>query len=427
MIGVLSSAQNHAKQSISYYTRFDFGNGLFWFKGIKEVAPYASKINFTRSTTQTSLQSDLTYQEYGINTPGTGYNYEHSKSGLSLWDERANEVADSNDITGVGWSDVGASRSQVSMLNIVTGASLSGEVIEDSSSGLHTARASNYYNSGDNTVYAVVKPSGRSKVIIAIGGKAFGLPSYDYRRGEFDLESGTVLFTPTSGEAGIKVLGDGWCLCWIKQNLPQSGSAYLDVGLLDEAGSNNYAGDGVSGVYIAHAQIEEGAFPSPPIKTPPTSNTREVSYLKTASSDVGFNPSEGAFNIKFSASFTNSCRLVSFNNETVDERFELTIELPSKNPILIIASSSHSTEVLRFTDFTVDQNEDSALEFSYRSGVDASLKIGAVSQTISMSNSVPSGLISLQLGTVTYVTANYFSFNGEIFEFEYKPESGFIS
>lgn len=113
------------------------------------------------------------------------------------------------------------------------------------------------------TVSICVKAAGRSKVRLGqiTGGYAAGASAI------FDLLAGTVSAVShyggmTGALASIVPLGDGWYRCAIDLVTSVDGTWYLALDTVTGANTVTYLGDGVSGVYVTHAQVEAGSLSS---------------------------------------------------------------------------------------------------------------------------------------------------------------------
>lgn len=101
----------------------------------------------------------------------------------------------------------------------------------------------------------------------------------------FDLSSGTIISTEpenadyTGPKASIKRVRDNWYRCSLtvtKGNINTTNSPQIE--LINSSNSTVYAGDGISGIYIAYAQLETGTS----VTSPVPDNTAFVSRSTTA-------------------------------------------------------------------------------------------------------------------------------------------------
>jgi len=73
---------------------------------------------------------------------------------------------------------------------------------------------------------------------------------------QFDLSAGTASSYGNDPDSwGIAAAGNGWYRCWITLNGGGPGTIYCYVWMLDASGDQTYTGDGVSGFYVAGAQV----------------------------------------------------------------------------------------------------------------------------------------------------------------------------
>jgi hypothetical protein len=113
------------------------------------------------------------------------------------------------------------------------------------------------------TISICVKAAGRSKVRLGLvtAGYAIGTTAV------FDLAAGTASsITNYGGMTGALVtivpLSDGWYRCAIELVTSVDGTWYFALDPVIGTNTVIYQGDGVSGVYVTHAQIEAGSLSS---------------------------------------------------------------------------------------------------------------------------------------------------------------------
>ena len=154
------------------------------------------------------------------------------------------------------------------------------KLVEDTSTSQHIVRYSYLFsNATTYTISSFLKKAERTKAMLAFGGVSLGKPSFDYRRAEFDLDAGTILFTPTDGSAAIEALGNGWYRCSVTISPDAAGTGNHDIYTLNDAGEFAYTGDGSSGIYAWGHQLEEASIVSSYIKTTGAPVTRPADVL----------------------------------------------------------------------------------------------------------------------------------------------------
>jgi hypothetical protein len=144
------------------------------------------------------------------------------------------------------------------------GSMLAAKLVEASATGLHEMSKS--FNSVANritTVSIFVKAGERNKVRLGqvTGGFLLGASAI------FDLVAGTVGAVShyggyTGATARITSTGDGWFRCSITLTTKAVATWYLALDLVAGTNTVEYAGDGVSGAYFTHAQLEVGELTS---------------------------------------------------------------------------------------------------------------------------------------------------------------------
>jgi hypothetical protein len=187
------------------------------------------------------------------------------------------------------------------------GTNLADKLVETAAAGTHLAyyqyTTSNFVNF---VVYFLAKAGERSKIRVELTNNT------DAGAGAvFDLAAGTVgaansgTTDLTGASATIRPIGNGWYWCEVEA-LKVSGDndCYPAIYLLDAAGSPSYTGDGTSGVYLAHAQLEEGVTGHMPVVTTTAAVARAADQLTLPA--FGRNDWSVTFDNGFVTSFSNA-------------------------------------------------------------------------------------------------------------------------
>jgi hypothetical protein len=124
----------------------------------------------------------------------------------------------------------------------------------------------NYVN---HVTYVIAKAAERTKIQLQLSNFTTAAAAAD-----FDLLAGTVTNVVsgagdlTGASAAIYDLGNGWYWCELKAlKITGDSDCHPTLLLRDASGNTSYTGDGVSGIYLAHAQLEEGSVGHMPVIT----------------------------------------------------------------------------------------------------------------------------------------------------------------
>ena len=252
----------------------------------------ASDFTVDRNSPKWVLGSDGYLKEYAADEPAIEFNADGSYKGVLVEPAATNRCLQSEDFSTT-WVNLN------NRLTITTNATTAPDgtttaflFAPDSTNGLHIIRQSNTFTNTTYTISVFLKQAGRRYVQVAFGGATLGLPSYDYRRGVFDLQDGVVYSAPTNGTATIQDTGNGWYRCSVTITVVTGGSANFDIYHVDSTDPTITTisdGNGTDGIYIWGAQLEESPIATSYIPTTTGSVTRvkDDIYLTSASSLIG--------------------------------------------------------------------------------------------------------------------------------------------
>jgi hypothetical protein len=184
-----------------------------------------------------------------------------------------------------------------------------------------TANAQSYITTGmsvsNATTYTksvYVKDAGLGEVSLHLATSVYtsGAVSFNFLS-ETITEAGDVV------DSGYEKLTNGWYRIWMSGTTDAAGADNFYIGLPD---LNSSAGNGIDGVAVWGAQLEEGSFPTSYIKTTGSTATRSSEICDVPVSAFGYNASnEGTFvihakNIKYDPNGTDYPFLLRFDNAT---------------------------------------------------------------------------------------------------------------
>ena len=235
--------------------------------------------------------------------------------------QRTNLVTYSEDFSNAYWSK---SRASVVLNSTISpdGSLNASKLVEDTTSGGHILYKNNITTgAGINTLSVKVKANGRNWVLL-----------YDSEQGEavyFDIKNGvagTIVGTPDA--YSIKKLPNGW----YDISLTTTATLRVDFQIYtaESDGNNAYLGDGVSGIYVWGAQLEQGSYPTSYIPTNGEVNgvTRSAETANGSGDASTFNSSEGVLMAEISAlTDEGSYRLISLSDGTLNQRITILYDI----------------------------------------------------------------------------------------------------
>lgn len=225
-------------------------------------------LTYSRSTTGTYLGADGLLHTAAINEPRFEYDYLGNYQGLLLEAASTNMLLRSEQFDNASWTKSGATIS-ADATTAPYGNTTADLLTEDTSTGNHCViQAVTVVNGSTYTFSVFVKPASGTRRI-----QLFGESGIFNFTATFDL----VAKTANNGgwtSADIVRYPNGWLRCWCSGAAIASASGNMFI-FLDNGSTNNYSGDGTSGVYLWGAQLEAGYMPTSYIPTTSAVVTRQ--------------------------------------------------------------------------------------------------------------------------------------------------------
>jgi hypothetical protein len=166
----------------------------------------------------------------------------------------------------------------------------------------------------------------------------------------FDLTNGLVKNnTGITDSAFIVSEGNGWYRCGF--SVDTGATSRMDIYAMQDASTQTYLGDDVSGIYIQHAQLESGSYPTSIIETTTTQITRLADVCNNSGSAQDFNSEEGVLYAEVAALADDSeSKRITISDGDLSDR--ITLSLASD----IISGFINVANVSQYTFFESGQN-----------------------------------------------------------------------
>lgn len=176
------------------------------------------------------------------------------------------------------------------------------KLVPDTSAGPHI---STIYSHGLDSVISsntVIARAGEYRYLILARKDSYTNINDSFAR--FDLQTGTIQADYT-GTAKIINLGDGMYRCYLRGANSNGVNNRLTVGVESvpsPVGFADSSGDGVSGLFLYHAQCEDGLFETSPILGEGAQVTRTADSVRVNTISPWYNPNEGTLFVEASVS-----------------------------------------------------------------------------------------------------------------------------
>jgi hypothetical protein len=221
----------------------------------------SADFDFTRASGKTRVNKDGLIELLAANVPPLDYTGGGCPS-LNPENQSTNLIIYSEDFSDSSW---GKFRGSI-LLNTTKSPNASitaSSFIEDSTNNTHVLRFSSTTNTNAYTFSFFVKSLSQNRKIVLSAGSASAFAI-------FDIDNGILESSSNINGSSILNYGNGWYRCSVSKLNPQND---FDLRLNNGLG-DNYLGDGVSGVFVWGAQLEEQSSASSHIPTNGTSVTR---------------------------------------------------------------------------------------------------------------------------------------------------------
>ena len=230
----------------------------------------AGDSTFARATTATRVNAEGLVEEVGLNVPRVDYPVLGGCPSLLLEPQRTNLVVRSEEFDNASWVKL-ASTVSFNVTLAPNGTLSADKLIEDTTSSVHritqllTLSTTLFYS------FSVFAKKGERNII--------QLRDATNGRGVwFNIDTGVVL-TQNSGITGqILNIGNGWFKCSITFQ-PLLATLIASIQVANADSSNIYIGDGISGIFIWGAQLEQASTDSSYIPTLASAVTRNTDVL----------------------------------------------------------------------------------------------------------------------------------------------------
>jgi hypothetical protein len=371
------------------------------------------RVTITRAlNTATAINSSGFIAVVNANLPRFDYNpVTLAPRGLLIEEARTNLLTYSEDFSNAVWF-----KSAGSVTTDVT-TSPDGTVdadtfIEDTSTGTHIIRFQPFtLTSGVTYTSALyVKANGRNRVrLINFDGVSSIVSIYD-------LSAGTVV----SGTGSIVSMGNGWyrvIQTFTAVSTLATNFAYQIS--LDNGTTNNYPGNGTSGVFIWGAQLEAGAFATSYIPTVASTVTRNADVVTMTGTNFSswYNASEGALMTEAST-FSNASTdkfVANINNNGFPNR--ILMNFSSLNNFSASVVSNSATQVSGTNGVAAALNTPIKMCFAFKLDNFAFSQSGVAPTTDNL-GAMPVTVDRLWIGSATTTAF----LNGHMLQIKYWPQ-----
>jgi hypothetical protein len=352
--------------------------------------------------------------------------------GLEIEEQRTNLLTYSEQFDNAAWT-----KTSDATVTPNTNISPSGALVADSlieSTGSLSKRVLQTATTVASTTYTLslyAKPISGSAQRYLMLSFSIAASSSSYAQVRFDLVTGQSVLTAASGtglaitSSSITSAGNGWYRCVAVGTIGTNTDMSANIGITQSTttissnvrGSENYTGDGYSGIFIWGAQLEAGAFPTSYIQTVASQVTRAADSASMTGTNFSswYNQAEGTLYAEantpaFAASYVfadindgttaNGIRQATASNGTNNQFIVTNASTTQASPGVIIALGANRKMAGAYATNNVQQSANGVLG------------------TEDTSATIPTGLTQINIGNrVSGISA----LNGTIRKVAYYP------
>jgi hypothetical protein len=365
-------------------------------KSLVDAVTGASLVTFTRASSGTYVDSAGVIQTVATDVARFDHNPATGESlGLLVEEQRTNLLLRSEEFDNASWTKT---RSSVTANDTTapSGSVSADKLVEDTSTNTHLILQNCTVTAAAHTFSVFGKAAGRSFVRLLLFDGAASFNAY------FNLSTGAVGNTGVNTTAAITSIGNGWFRCSITATTSAgTGDVAIRVSSGDTAGSDNYTGDGTSGIYLWGAQLEAGAFPTSYIKNVDTAagvtRSADVASITGSAFSSWYRQDEGSLFVSASAPQPSSGnRRIAFATDGTSNNRVGILFNASNNPQMLV--SSGGTTFASDSIAAVTATGPVSIAAAYKVN-DFGLSANGSAPTLDASGSVPSTIDRLSIGS----------------------------
>jgi len=226
------------------------------------------------------------------------------------------------------------------------------KLIPDAGTGGNRSLGRNFNSLSNFHTWSIFARAGEYKyAILRTRNGPIAAVAFDLENGTFNVNQSSAVYVADS--AKIENYGNGWYRCSITLDPSQSnivGQLYpsISVGITGNE-TDNFDGDGVSGIYVFGAQVEEQSYSTSYIPTSGSTVTRNQDLANNAGSAPVFNSEEGVLYCEIAALANDGTfREITLNDGTTSNAIEIRYVSTSNRLQCVARSGGGVTASLEF-------------------------------------------------------------------------------